>query len=329
MCSAADVLVVGAGPAGTAAAISAAAAGLTVTIVDRVGQPHRRPGETLHPGIATIFAKLGVEAKMAAVSPIRHSAQAVRTPRGRVVTAFGHDEHGPWRGYQIQREDLDAILLDRASDLGARFCRRQAGPPVVLNGRVIGVEDINAGVVIDASGRRGWLRRALALPTITASPPLTTWYGYCRGTVAGAPELSVDHAGWTWTAQVAPRKVHWARMAFPGSAEKRCPPTALRTLPCLRRGRADVTWRWLPACAGPGWFAVGDAAIVHDPSAGHGVLRAVMTGIASGRAACAILDGATDASAPAAAYRADIAAWFNHDSRRLRTEFAQLQNGDD
>ena len=56
-----DVLVLGAGPAGTAAAISAAKSGLKVAIVERSVFPRYRPGEALHPGMRPLFAQLGVE----------------------------------------------------------------------------------------------------------------------------------------------------------------------------------------------------------------------------------------------------------------------------
>src|SRR6266581_3922122 len=45
---------------------------------------------------------------------------------------------------------------------------------------------------------------------------------------------------------------------------------------------SDVTWRLLESCAGPGYFVAGDAASVSDPSASHGVLRALLSGMLAG-----------------------------------------------
>ena len=55
-----DVLILGAGPAGCAAAIRARHAGLQVTLIERLAQPKVAPGETLHPGIEPILVQLGV-----------------------------------------------------------------------------------------------------------------------------------------------------------------------------------------------------------------------------------------------------------------------------
>ena len=53
-----DLLIIGAGPAGCAAAISARRRGLTVMMLEASAQPRRVPGETLHPGIEPLFARL-------------------------------------------------------------------------------------------------------------------------------------------------------------------------------------------------------------------------------------------------------------------------------
>jgi flavin-dependent dehydrogenase len=41
---------------------------------------------------------------------------------------------------------------------------------------------------------------------------------------------------------------------------------------------------WLPAVAGEGWAACGDAAITFDPIAGHGVINALISGAAAAQA---------------------------------------------
>src|SRR6185295_6330859 len=46
-----DLLILGAGPAGCAAAMQARRAGLDVLLLDSSERPRPTPGETLHPGI--------------------------------------------------------------------------------------------------------------------------------------------------------------------------------------------------------------------------------------------------------------------------------------
>src|SRR2546430_1169533 len=84
-----------------------------------------------------------------------------------------------------------------------------------------------------------------------------------------------------------------ADCSMPSSSTARA--TSASTLagrrPIGRVRGADVTWRHVRAAAGPGYFLTGDAAAVLDPAASHGVLRALMTGIAAGHAIAGVLAG--------------------------------------
>lgn len=327
MSSAVDLLIVGAGPAGSAAAISAAAAGLRVRVLERSAFPRHRPGETLHPGVEPVLAQLGVAEQVAAAAGARHEAQAVHWCGHRTVTAFGADDDGPWRGYQVDRAALDALLLDRARGLGAEVCQPEAtGAPIVRAGRVAGAGRHAARFVVDAGGDRGWLRRHLQLRQNVASPPLRAYYGYCQGSEGPVPLLVGDRHGWTWTAQVALERVHWTRLAFPGAPKPDAPPACLAARPAVGRVRgADVTWRHVPACAGRGYFLAGDAAAVLDPAAAHGVLRALLSGIAVAHAVVGVRSGQLGEELAARRYRDWLASWFAHDVKRLSDLYRQLQ----
>ena len=344
-----DVLVVGGGPAGSAAAIAACELGLSVRLLERQAVPRHRPGETLHPGVGSVLARLGVAERVDAASGLRHEAQRVAWGGRPELVPFGSDAGGRWRGYQVAREDLDAILLGRARELGTEVVQPAAATePLIEDGRVAGVgaggrrgaadagapgaapRDDRAAFTIDAAGGRGWLRRRLGLELRVASPPLRSYYGYCEAQPdpAGhdaAPTLAGDGSGWTWTARVAARRCHWTRLDLAGGARPDGPPPALTGLRQLGRTRgADVTWRHVPACAGPGYYLAGDAAAVLDPAASHGVLRALMSGMAAARAIAAVLRGAAAEDAAAARYRDWIGSWFAHDVARLSDLYRQL-----
>lgn len=126
----ADVLVVGAGPVGLAAAVHARAAGLDVLVVDRrTGTLDKACGEGLLPGALRAVQALGADPPGQPLAGISY-----RSP-GR------HADHlfaaGPGRG--IRRTALHEALSKRAADVGAQL----------LHGRVTGLRQDAGGVEID------------------------------------------------------------------------------------------------------------------------------------------------------------------------------------
>src|SRR5205814_10635389 len=87
-----DVIVVGAGPAGSAAAIQCATAGLNTLILEREAFPRDRPGETLQPGIQPVLEQLGIRD----LPFPRHAGHWVEWGGPARFERFGADERGPW-----------------------------------------------------------------------------------------------------------------------------------------------------------------------------------------------------------------------------------------
>nr|WP_033326509.1 NAD(P)/FAD-dependent oxidoreductase [Promicromonospora sukumoe] len=108
----ADVLVVGAGPVGLAAATHARAAGLDVLVVDRrAGTLDKACGEGLLPGALRAVRELGAD-------PPGHPLTGIsyRAPGRNADHRFAA---GPGRG--VRRTTLHAALRARAADVGAGF----------------------------------------------------------------------------------------------------------------------------------------------------------------------------------------------------------------
>ena len=165
-----DVIVAGAGPAGTLCATLLARAGARVTLFDREAFPRSKLcGDTLNPGAMRVLAAVqDTDAIVAQSLPL--DGMTLTGPGVSVRATYGEGIHGR----AITRVDLDALLLNQALRAGAEFCERTTvvAPTLNSNGHVNGVTvrgrdgrpvAHRATLVIAADGRSSVLARALKL----------------------------------------------------------------------------------------------------------------------------------------------------------------------
>lgn len=133
-----DVLVVGAGPAGSAAAARLATAGLDVVLVDAHAFPRDKVcGDALLPDAHRALERLGVlETVLARAHPVSHVA---------VIAPLGGRLQVPARIAVLPRRELDLLLVEAAVRAGARlFAPLRYGAPIEVAGpdgpRVAGAE---------------------------------------------------------------------------------------------------------------------------------------------------------------------------------------------
>ena len=163
-----DVLVVGAGPAGSSAAAWSARAGKEVTIIDSATFPRDKPcGDGLTPRAIAELSSLGL------ASWLTGRARNL----GLRAAGFGQELLLPWPGGSLPnyggaapRMILDATILGVATDAGAQLLQNTAAHDVVVeNGEIKSViaktengeVQINASKVVIADGARSQLGRKL------------------------------------------------------------------------------------------------------------------------------------------------------------------------
>jgi flavin-dependent dehydrogenase len=323
-----DVLIAGAGPAGCAAAIRAATRGLHVALIEKAAFPRDLPGEALHPDVDLLFAELGVTEAIAASEFVRNPGWIRESSSERSFIPFWGPS-GLQFGYQAWRSTLDCLLLNEARRVGVTVVQ-----PASIGKVLLGVDrtarlEVDGATwfcryIIDASGASRWLLRSLHLRIRDFSPRLVARYAYVSGDCALGviPEFREHASGWTWLARVRRDCCQCVQLSLNANAQPPNPPPHFHA---ARLRGADVTWRFVPECAGAGYFLCGDAAAVLDPAASSGVGRALASGLKAADLIVEVTNNKMDSGTAVADYRQWCANQFLDQARQLAARYAELE----
>ncbi|GGJ26853.1 NAD(P)/FAD-dependent oxidoreductase [Deinococcus roseus] len=286
-----DLLILGGGPAGCAAALTAARLGLRVQVLER--HPQRsKPGDALPPQAAPILQKLGVVPDPAWAVPtagleFRWGNDAVN------LTSFPavHQRFG----LALHREAFEQHLRTLAAKAGAKF---SAGVhPERVQETATGWRvschnhpEVLAHFVLDATGRQAWFARQLGISRIQLDAQVALFR--MNQSVKGPPWIQVhsETDGWWYTSQLPQAR---SEMFF-------TVPETPAYLASIREGgwkAAAASTSFLNRIAGKRWLAVGDAAFTFDPIASQGISQALSSGYYAALAARDVLNGKTEAGA--------------------------------
>lgn len=309
----ADVIVVGAGPAGASTAWFLASQGADVLLLDRARFPRDKIcSEYLSPQGSRILHAMGVLAKVEDAGAAQLAGMMVRAPSGQSFRGHFAGAHG-FRGFRdsglaLRRTILDSILLDQARAAGARVREDNRVVDLVRDGagRVsdVVVSDgtgqrttIGARLVVGADGLRSIVSRRLGLARRSRWPSRIALVAHYSG-VAGMGQLGemhVDRSGYLGLAHVGGGLINVAIVVPVSRAKELAGARAeffeewIDDRPHLRErfaGARQVTpvratgpfasavrRAWAPGAA-----VVGDAADFFDPFTGEGIYAALRGG---------------------------------------------------
>src|SRR5215210_7452159 len=157
-----DVIIAGAGPAGSSAAIHLARGGLRVLLVEQKKFPRPKLcGEFISPECQRHFEKLGVLDAMASSGPTAITETIFYSSRGHHVSVPSDWFGGP-AAFGLTRAVMDDVLMRRAQQCGVTVLEGATILDPLLNGATVrGVrlkadgseQHYEAPLTIDATGR--------------------------------------------------------------------------------------------------------------------------------------------------------------------------------
>ncbi len=285
-----DVIVIGSGPAGTAAASICRKSGLHVMLVTQASIPDElvslSPGplESIHPGVSSLLEKIDAQgAEQRAARATYHGISASGT-----YTSLGHDENGNWEGLHIDRQIFNEQLLRKTMDQDVPILFNETVEEFIQDAeRITGIKtksgDLYANYIIDASGKKAIAGKKLNLQRTFFSPPLLCWTGITGEitTFPFDPQVAYFIPGddeWTWLAPQPPDRCAWTRLSMKGD-KSLSPPELLKDYPVIGEVYAEnMRWRMFQPVCREGIVLCGDAAGILDPAAGQGIFNALWSG---------------------------------------------------
>lgn len=290
-----DVLVIGGGPAGAAAAIRAARGGASVRVFEKSERGRDKVcGDGLTPRAVAALHELDVDLADA------HRIDGLRMIAGRTQRELPWPDNGRFapHGAVWPRRHLDERLIGLAEDAGAEVEFHADALPILEGDRVVGVEangtPWKADLIVIATGAPGAVARmlgaerdpdepfGLAIRTYAESPRHADRHLEACLTLKDEHGTAVPGYGWMFPAGDGTVNIGVGALSTMKGFKKlnlNKLQASYRALvedawslgPDLERPRA---WR-LPMSSqkrhGPGWVAIGDAAGLVNPMNGEGI----------------------------------------------------------
>ncbi len=329
MPNSADVVVAGAGPAGSAAAHLLASAGADVMLIERARFPRDKScGDGITAHSVAILNEMGLSFESFDGKAVRVRGGRIGAPTGETFAATPDAPAGGAECWVVPRVVLDERLARAAQNAGARLVEGTSVIRTLLdNGRVVGVEctdgtsvrAIAARLVIGADGAHSAVAASLGLGRAPERHIGYALRGYYTGVADLRDDLEIYYfdrhilPGYGWVFPVGEATANIGIGIYAGELRRAsrklrdilaefvaCEPNVAPRLTQAKPVGRAVGWP-LPVSTlhrptvFDGALLCGDAASLVDPLTGEGIWTALVSGRSAGRAALAAV-AANDAS---------------------------------
>jgi flavin-dependent dehydrogenase len=213
-----DTIIIGAGPAGSAAAALLAEQGLRVLVLEREKFPRYHIGESLLPFTCYPLKRLGLLERMRKSEFVRKYSVQFVSPSGKASQPFYFStryEPDVAQTWQVLRSEFDLMLMENARAKGATVLEETTVRELIEeDGRIVGARaqgksgkaiEGRAPMTLDCSGRDGFaptrLNWRVREPKLNKVAVWTYYRGARRdaGLDAGATTVAyVPEKGWFW-----------------------------------------------------------------------------------------------------------------------------------
>lgn len=299
-----DVLIAGGGLSGCAAAITLQRAGLRTLIVERLKSPCWKPGESLPPVSRRLLSDLGISDHLPAnaTRPI-YANQACWEADSINAREFMYDPDG--HGWRVDRAALEVAAQHAARYAGAQLLQGVRMPFLQRsNGHwscKINEQPISAPWIVDASGRSRHIARRCGARVQTSDKQIAI-VGCLRAASADDNDTSTlveaVESGWFYTALLpdhsrviayhTDRDLRGYSQARTQTGLNAILANTLHISPLLKNygytfctppQTTAANSSRLDKIHGPGWLAIGDAAVCFDPLSSQGMHTALYMGL--------------------------------------------------
>jgi flavin-dependent dehydrogenase len=325
-----DVIIIGAGPAGSTSAMLLARAGFKVIALEKRVFPRFHIGESILPQNFPLIQELGLEAELEKLPHLKKYGAEFAMGDDHKTVRFNFDAGliPGSRTFNIERAFFDKMLMEQARGAGAEIRENTAVKSIeklAANDVQVTLDNgqpLHARYLLDASGhgtvvgRHLGTRKPLDDPRLHKVAYFQQFSGVERlpGKEDGSPTIVMTAEGWFWIIGLNDKITSVGFVCHPDFIKQTNVPAnrmldwAIARCPVVRhrmrdaRGEqtnqvlADFSYTCKPF-AGDGYFLVGDAGCFLDPIFSTGVTLAMKGAAEAAKHVAALLRGQTSPGA--------------------------------